>query len=245
MKEKFALIVGAKSDIARAITARFAKEGWNFYLAGRGEEELKKECVDTEIRFKVKAVPCVLDVLEFEKLDGFYAALNPKPELVICVAGYMPKQEESEKDTSLAAKVIGANFTGCALLLDIAANEMEAAKRGSVIGISSVAGERGRATNYIYGSAKAGFTAFLSGLRNRLAFSGVHVMTVKPGFVFTKMTEGLPLNPKLTATPEKVAEDVYRGWTKNKNVVWTKGMWRMIMWIIRNIPEWKFKKMKL
>jgi short-subunit dehydrogenase len=108
-----------------------------------------------------------------------------------------------------------------------------------------VAGDRGRQSNYVYGSAKAGLTAFLSGLRNRLAGKGVHVMTVKPGFVRTKMTENLDLPDALTASPEQVADAVFRGMEKRRSTVYILWMWRWIMLIIRHIPEFIFRKMKL
>jgi short-subunit dehydrogenase len=114
-----------------------------------------------------------------------------------------------------------------------------------MVGISSVAGDRGRKSNYIYGSAKAALTAYLSGLRNRLYDAQVHVMTVKPGFVATKMTEGMDLPEKLTAQPQQVAEDIYNAQQKGKNVLYTKWVWRYIMMIIRAIPEWKFKGMSI
>ena len=122
---------------------------------------------------------------------------------------------------------------------------LEKEKRGFIVGVSSVAGDRGRKANYIYGSAKAGFSAYLSGLRNRLYESGVHVLTVKPGFVNTKMTEGLDLPPKLTAQPEDVAKDIYRAQQKGKDVLYTKGIWRLVMLIIKYIPEFMFKKMSI
>ena len=115
-------------------------------------------------------------------------------------------------------------------------------KSGFIIGISSVAGDRGRKKNYIYGSAKAGFTEYLSGLRNRLFESNVHVMTVKPGFVDTHMTENMELPKRLTAQPDEVAEDIYRSWTKKKNVIYTKRIWGIIMLVIKHIPEFMFKK---
>ncbi len=243
---KYCLILGAKSDIARAIAHLWAQNGYHLYLAGRkAASEIAPDVQDVSIRYGITAKALEFDALAYETHDAFYAALEPKPDVVICVLGYMPDQKESEKDPSLARAVMATNYVGCANILGIAANDMEARKSGSIIGISSVAGERGRASNYLYGSAKAGFTAFLSGLRNRMALVGLHVMTVKPGFVYTKMTEGLPLPAPLTASPEKVAQDVFKAWKKKKNVLYTKWMWRWIMAIIRSIPEWKFKKMKL
>ncbi|HEY2727571.1 MAG TPA: SDR family NAD(P)-dependent oxidoreductase, partial [Parafilimonas sp.] len=118
-------------------------------------------------------------------------------------------------------------------------------KNGTIVGISSVAGERGRQSNYIYGSAKAGFTAYLSGLRNRLYHDNVHVLTVLPGFVNTKMTAELNLSPLLTASPEQVADAVETAIRKKKNVIYVKWFWKWIMKIIKNIPEGMFKKKKL
>ncbi len=243
---KYCLILGAKSDIARALAQVWARNDHHLYLAGRkAGSEIEPDAKDLSIRHGVVAKAIEFDVLAYETHEAFYNALDPKPDVVICVLGYMPDQKASEKDHALARQVMATNYVGCANILSIAANDMEARNSGSIIGISSVAGERGRASNYFYGSAKAGFTAFLSGLRNRMALVGLHVMTVKPGFVYTKMTEGLPLPAPLTAQPEQVAEDVFKAWRKKKNVLYTKWMWRWIMAIIRSIPEWKFKKMKL
>jgi short-subunit dehydrogenase len=111
--------------------------------------------------------------------------------------------------------------------------------------VSSVAGDRGRKANYIYGSAKAAFSTYLSGLRNRLYENNVQVLTVKPGFVPTKMTEGLDLPPNLTAQPEDVASDIYKAQNKGKNILYTKSIWRLVMLIIKHIPEFIFKKMSI
>jgi short-subunit dehydrogenase len=125
------------------------------------------------------------------------------------------------------------------------AQKFESRRSGTIIGLSSVAGDRGRQSNFIYGSAKAAFTAYLSGLRNYLFDKKVHVMTVKPGFMATKMTEGLPLNPKLTATPKQAADCIFKAYRKQKNVAYVLPIWGIIMMIIRNIPEFIFKKLKL
>jgi short-subunit dehydrogenase len=130
-------------------------------------------------------------------------------------------------------------------MLEVIAADFEERGHGMIIGISSVAGERGRQSNYIYGSAKAGFNAYLSGLRNRLSKRGVHVMTVLPGFINTKMTASLDLPGLLTAQPEEVAEDIYKAFQKKKNFLYTKWFWRWIMLIIKYIPEPVFKRMGL
>lgn len=138
-----------------------------------------------------------------------------------------------------------SNCEGPASILAVLANGFEARGGGTLVGISSVAGDRGRATNYIYGSAKAGFTAFLSGLRNRLAKRGVHVVTVLPGFVATQMTEGMDLPAKLTAEPSEVAEAIASAVESKKDVIYVRPIWRLIMMIIRTIPERVFKRMKI
>ncbi len=138
-----------------------------------------------------------------------------------------------------------SNYEGPASIFAVFANRFEERGQGTLVGISSVAGDRGRATNYVYGSAKAGFTAFLSGLRNRLAKTGVHVVTVLPGFVATQMTEGMDLPKKLTAEPEEVAEAIARAVSKKRNVIYVRSVWWLVMLIIRNIPEFVFKRLKL
>lgn len=140
---------------------------------------------------------------------------------------------------------MGTNYTGVVSLINIIANDFERRRSGFIVGISSVAGDRGRKSNYLYGSAKAAFTAYLSGLRNRLYEAQVHVLTVKPGFVATKMTEGMDLPEKLTAQPDEVASDIFQAQQKGKNVLYTKWIWRWVMMVIKMIPEWKFKGMSV
>ena len=157
----------------------------------------------------------------------------------------MGVQAENEREIKEASLVIRSNYEGPVSILSVLANCFEARGCGCLVGISSVAGERGRASNYVYGSAKAGFTAFLSGLRNRLAKKGVHVVTVLPGFVTTKMTEGMDLPKKLTAQPKEVANAIFNAVQKKQNIIYTRPVWRFIMIIIRNIPEQIFKRLKL
>jgi short-subunit dehydrogenase len=161
------------------------------------------------------------------------------------VFGYLGNQEIAQTDFVEAEKILAINYIGVVLILNIIANDFEARRAGSIIGIGSVAGDRGRQSNYIYGSAKAGFAAYLSGLRNRLTQSGVQVMTVKPGFARTKMTKGLKLPPIITATPEQIANDIYRAHRAGRDVLYTRWMWQFIMSIIRHIPEFIFKRLSL
>jgi short-subunit dehydrogenase len=242
---KSLLILGASSDIARAIARKFASEGWDILLAGRDPELLSKDAADLKFRYSVDSRPLEFDALDFDSHAAFWDGIDPKPSAVTCVFGYMGDQKVSQLDWSEARKAIDTNYTGAVSILNIVANHYESQKNGAIIGISSVAGDRGRMSNYIYGSAKAGFTAYLSGLRSRLSKSGVKVLTVKPGFVATRMTENLNLPGLLTAQPDKVAEDVFRAYKTGKPVIYTKWFWKWVMLVIIHVPERIFQKLKL
>ncbi|HMH32490.1 MAG TPA: SDR family NAD(P)-dependent oxidoreductase, partial [Puia sp.] len=181
----------------------------------------------------------------FATHQSFFDALDPKPDVVVCVFGYLGENELARRDWAEAERIIQSNFTGAVSILNVASNYFEGIRQGIIVGISSVAGERGRQSNYLYGSAKAGFTAYLSGLRNRMFKEQVHVMTLQPGFVYTKMTENLQLPKLLTAQPADIAEALYLGVSKRKNIIYVKWFWRWIMAVIKSIPEPIFKKLKL
>lgn len=239
------LILGAKSDIARALAHEYARNGHNLYLAARNSHTLAADVSDLQIRYNIQAKAFEFDAKNYESHTGFYQQFSPKPDVVICVFGVMYEQKLAEKDWVLAENTLAVNYIGAVSILEKVAADMEAKKAGTIIGISSVAGDRGRGSNYLYGSAKAGFSAYLSGLRNRLFAANVHVLTVKPGFVRTAMTEYLPLPAPLTAQPAQVAKDIYKAAESKKNVLYTLWMWKYIMLIIRNIPEFIFKKLKI
>ncbi|MCH2116007.1 MAG: SDR family oxidoreductase, partial [Pirellulales bacterium] len=177
--------------------------------------------------------------------EAFIDQFPKLPEIAVCAVGLMGAQSENERNLDAASRIMRSNYEGPASILALLANRFEERGHGALVGISSVAGERGRATNYVYGSAKAGFTAFLSGLRNRLAKKGVHVVTVLPGFVATQMTEGMDLPAKLTAQPEEVGKTIVKAVAKKKNVVYVRPIWRLIMLVIKNIPEKIFKSLKI
>jgi len=239
------LLLGAASDMAVAIARKFATDKYDIILAGRDMEALTALKSDIEIRYDVKAVAVKFDALDYASHQSFYQNLSLKPDVTICVIGYLGEQEKAAKDWNEASKIIATNYTGAVSILNIVAQDYEAKKQGTIVGISSVAGLRGRQSNFIYGSAKAAFSAYLSGLRNHLYKNNVHVVTVLPGFVYTKMTADLKLPPMLTAKPEEVATVVKKAVTKKKNIVYVKWFWKWIMLIIRTIPEPVFKKMKL
>ncbi|MEZ5753030.1 MAG: SDR family oxidoreductase [Paracoccaceae bacterium] len=239
------LILGARSDMARACAQRFAREGYDIQLAARDPETLQPDAQDLRVRHGVTVSLHAFDALDSAGFPEFLDGLPVLPNVVLCAVGAMGVQADSQDDPSKAAAVLRANFEGPALILGLIANRFEARDSGTIIGISSVAGDRGRASNYVYGAAKAGFTAFLSGLRNRLSKGKVRVVTVKPGFVATKMTEGMDLPARLTAQPDAVADAIWNALQKGKDVIYVKGLWRIIMTIIRLLPEAVFKKTSL
>tara|TARA_B100000795_G_C22793933_1_gene438387 strand:+ start:471 stop:1202 length:732 start_codon:yes stop_codon:yes gene_type:complete len=241
----YILIVGAKSDIAKATAREYVKHGYDLYLACRNSSELESFANDIAIRMGRIVKLVELDILDLKSHQVFYDNLEDKPLGVISAIGYLGDQEIAQVDFMEAQKIMDTNYTGIVSLLNIIANDFENRCSGFIVGISSVAGERGRRSNYIYGSAKAAFTAYLSGLRSRLYKSKVHVMTVNPGFVATKMTKDIDLPKKLTAQPKEVAKDIYNAQQKGKNVLYSKWVWRWIMVLIKLIPEWKFKGMSI
>ncbi len=242
---RYVLIIGAKSDIAKEIAKIYAKNGYSLYLAGRNINEISDFASDLKIRYNVDVQLKEFDVVDFDNHKAFYDSLEPKPFGLIFCAGYMVDQKECENDWTKTINTINVNYTGAVSILNIVANDFERRKEGFIIGISSVAGDRGRMSNYIYGSSKAGFSAYLSGLRARLFKSNVHVLTVKPGFVRTKMTRYLRLPPLLTSSPEDVAKDIFNAQRKKKDVLYTKRIWFFIMLVIKLLPESVFKKLKI
>lgn len=239
------LILGARSEIGLATARRFAKAGHAIQLAARAPENLEAQRADIALRADVPVTLHAFDVLDTGSFERFVADLPELPAVAVCVIGTMADQADNETDLASATRDLRSNFEGPALILGVLANRFADRGHGTLVGVSSVAGDRGRATNYVYGSAKAGFTAFLSGLRNRLAGQDVHVVTVKPGFVNTAMTAGLDLPARLTAEPEEVGEAIFAAVRAKRNVIYVRPIWRVVMTVIRLIPEPIFKKLRL
>ena len=238
------LVIGARSDIGREIARAYAARGLAVILAARGAAELERDAADLRLRGGADARVVELDVLTADP-RAVFDALPELPRTVVSVVGLLGDQRRAETDPAYARTVIDTNFTGPAALLAEAAERLVAAGGGAVIALSSVAGERGRKTNYVYGAAKAGLTAWMSGLRHRLAGSPVLVMTVKPGFVDTRMTAGMALPKPLTAQPEEVARAVLSAHERGREVVYVRPVWAPIMAVIRHLPEPVFKRMKV
>lgn len=240
------LILGPTSAIARATAMALAKQRYNIYLAGRDLEEIKHIATDLTIRYNIKVFQGHFDA---EKIDShqkfFQKALTETGGLagVVLAFGYM-SDSQTMRELKQLQKIITINFTSAAAILNICANYFESQKSGFIIGITSVAGDRGRQSNYPYGAAKGALSLFLQGLRNRLAPHQVRVITIKPGFVDTAMTFGLP-GLFLVAEPEKVGTVIANTLRKKQDVVYVPWFWRYIMLIIKSIPESIFKRMKL
>lgn len=240
------LILGGNSDIGFAIAQRFAQsEGAFVHLASRNLDQLAKKARDLEIRYQIQAKAAYFDACDYASHAEFYHHLEPRPDGVILAFGVQGYQLTAQRDFDEVRRIIDSNFLGAVSILEIIAADFEAKGRGFIVGISSVAGERGRQSNYTYGSAKAALTVYLSGLRNRLYPCNVRVMTILPGFVRTKMTAGLKLPQRLVADPQEVAEDVYHAYLQRKDIVYSKWFWRWIMAIIQMLPETLFKRLHL
>jgi hypothetical protein len=239
---RYVLILGANSDIAKALIEKYASNGYNLYLASRDMSELEvtKQYITESYNVDVKVFK--FDVLEFYNHRAFYNSLNPKPEGVITTVGYLGDQKRAQKDFLEAKKIIDTNYTGVVSILNIVANDFEEKKDGFIIGICPISEDKGKQNFYTYYSSKAGLTSYLSGLKNRLDPSNVHVMTVKPGFVYTKMTKEIEIPQKLSSTPEKVANDIFKSQQHGRDVIYTKNIWEGITLFIKNIPENIFKK---
>jgi NAD(P)-dependent dehydrogenase (short-subunit alcohol dehydrogenase family) len=246
MAGKSLLLLGGTSDIGRATALRYAEAGWQVMLAARNVEEARRNADDIATRSAAPVSVHALDILRTDGFAAFIDGLPTLPDTVVSVIGELGEQPMAEADPGHAATVMRVNFEGPALLLGILANRFIARGSGTLVGVSSVAGDRGRASNYVYGAAKAGLTAFLSGLRNRLAPTGIRAVTVKPGFVRTRMTAGMKLPPLLTAEPAEVAAAIYRAAEGGRgDVIYVRWMWRYVMAIITLIPEPIFKRLRL
>ncbi|MEM6586738.1 MAG: SDR family oxidoreductase [Pseudomonadota bacterium] len=240
------IVVGATSTIARAFARQAAARGDSLLLAGRDMDELDKIAADCQFRGAPLAEAIVFDARDPKTFKAIHK-LAEKTEGTVSVAvfvGSMPDQADIDADPSLVDGTITDSFTGPARLLTMLAPLLEKRGSGTIAGVGSVAGDRGRLGNYVYGASKAGFHAYLSGLRNRLGRSGVHVITVKPGTVDTAMTWGMEKLP-FVAQPDKIASDILRAADKKKDIIYTPIIWWPIMTIIRSIPERVFKKMEI
>ena len=240
------IILGASSSMARAFIRRLSEQGHALILTGRDKDDLIRLAADCSARGASTVASFPIDARNATTFKPILAHASGQEGQLSCAVflGSMPDQSAIDMDPSLIEGVIADSFTGPATFLQRLAPLMEERGGGTIVGVGSVAGDRGRLGNYVYGAAKACFATYLSGLRNRLGRSGAHVMTVKPGPVDTAMTWGLGKQPFMT-TSEGVADDILKGLSKKRNIVYTAGIWQLVMFVIRTIPEPIFKKMSI
>jgi decaprenylphospho-beta-D-erythro-pentofuranosid-2-ulose 2-reductase len=239
------LIVGATSGIAQELAKQFAGRGFDLVLAARDQEELQILAADAKIRglkYGVQVQTLSFSALDYESHAAFWKECGDV-DGVICCFGLLEGEIEARSDWEHCRKLLEINFNANVSLLNLVANDFEARKHGFIAVLGSVAGDRGRSANYIYGSAKSGLATYAEGLRQRLFHSGVSVTTIKPGPVDTGMTWGMDKLP-LLVPPEKVASDIYRGLRRKADVVYSPLPWRVIMAIMRFVPARIWKKLK-
>lgn len=240
------IIVGASSSMARAFARKVAERGAHVLLAGRDQADMLR----TETDCRIRGAPTAQSVMFDARKPGSFDAIAVKAALqegevnIAVFVGSMPPQDVIDADPALIDGMVTDGFTGPARLIHRLCPILEERGSGTIVGIGSVAGDRGRLGNYVYGAAKAGFHTYLAGLRNRMGRKGVHVLTVKPGFVDTAMTWGLP-GLFLVASPDAVAGDICRAVRRRRNTIYTPWFWRYIMLIIMHVPEMIFKRMKV
>ncbi|MBX4135789.1 SDR family oxidoreductase [Pseudomonas sp. S5F11] len=245
---KRVLIIGATSAIASACARIWAEESSQFFLVGRNAEKLEQCAADLTARGATAVNVHCMEAADFAAhavmLESCTAMMR-QIDIVLIAHGTLPDQKACEQDVGTALVELANNGTSVIALLTLLANRFETQRCGTLAVISSVAGDRGRPSNYLYGTAKAAVSTFCEGLRARMFKVGVHVITIKPGFVDTPMTQGLALPTALVAKPEQVAKLIVEGINKKKNTIYVPGFWRFIMIIIRSIPVVIFKKINI
>ena len=243
-------IFGATSAIATACARRWVAQGDSVFLIGRNPDKLRALVDDLAVRKsgEQKVASAVADLDDFSKHEGLLAEAEAALgglDVVLIAHGSLPDQKACEASLELAMAEIRTNALSVIAIATLAANQFEAAGRGTIAVIGSVAGDRGRQSNYVYGAAKGMVALFLQGLRNRLARSGVAVVTIKPGFVDTPMTANIAKKGLLWAQPDAVARGIVGATARGRDIVYLPGFWRLIMLAIVHIPERVFKRMSL
>jgi decaprenylphospho-beta-D-erythro-pentofuranosid-2-ulose 2-reductase len=240
------VLLGASSPIARAFARNLARPGCHIILAGRDREDMEATAADLRLSSGASAEVFPFDAADFSSHQAAarqWAEREGRLNAVLLFSA-MPEQNAIDSDPALLRDCITVTYTGAVSVLHNLAPHLEARKAGTIIAIGSVAGDRGRLKNYVYGSAKAGLHTYLQGLRNRLARSGVHVLTAKPGFVDTSLTWGAP-GIFLVASPDAVARKCLAAAAKRRNTCYVPLFWLPIMTVIRLIPEAIFKRLRI
>lgn len=244
---KRVLVIGATSAIASEVARRYAADGARLYLAGRNAARLDAVASDLRVRGAGEVTTVVLDVTDRDRAaEVLRQAGNTYGgfDVALVAHGMLPDQAECQANPAAALAAIDVNLTAAVALLTELANRFEAQGHGCIAVITSVAGDRGRQSNYVYGAAKGGLDRFLEGLRNRLYRAGVSVVTIKPGFVDTPMTAGLRQGP-LFVSAQRAGAAIYRAIERRRDVAYIPWFWRPIMLAVRLLPEPVFKRLRL
>jgi len=240
------LIVGATSAIATEVARTFAERGASLVLTGRKPERLAALADDLAVRGAAEVETAVLDVLATESHAAVVErAFAPgRLDVAVIAHGTLPDQTRCQESAAETVRALEVNFTATAALLTLLANRFEAQRGGVIAVITSVAGDRGRQSNYVYGAAKGGLAVFLQGLRNRLHHRGVSVVTLKPGLVDTPMTAEMPKNP-LFSTARRAGRAIHSAIEGRRDVAYIPWFWRPIMALVTSLPESIFKRLRL
>jgi len=241
------LVVGATSAIAYETTKSFAVSGARLFLTARNPDRLAAVCDDLRVRGATQVEAALLDATEVDRHEVVVRAalaMLGGLDCVLVAHGTLPNQRRCERSVVETLQALDVNCTSTIALLTVLANYFEGERRGCIAVVTSVAGDRGRQSNYVYGTAKGALNVFLQGLRNRLYRAGVAVITIKPGFVDTPMTAAIPKN-RLFATPDRVGRSVHAAMVARRDVAYVPWFWRPIMALIKAIPEAIFKRLRL
>lgn len=240
------LIIGATSAIASEVARVYAERGTSLFLAGRNSDRLVAVASDLEVRGARRVETAVFDVLAWDRhaelMERVFASGGV--DVALLAHGVLPEQSRCEADPAIAVDALEVNFTTTVALLTLLANRFETQGHGTIAVISSVAGDLGRGSNYVYGSSKAGLTVFLQGLRNRLHRHGVSVVTLKPGPVDTPMTAGMPRNRPF-ASPRRAGRSIFRAIEAGRSVAYIPWFWRPIMALLTHLSESVTKRLRL
>jgi len=232
----YLLVIGGNSDIGFSTAKIFASKGYNIHLASQDIEQLtlKKEIIEKSFN-----VICKISSLNLYSLDSINTFLNSEsinPNIILVSAGYMENPE------TLFDKIIKINYLNLVEIIEkLIIKNLVKQRLSTIIGISSIAGERGKKDNSVYSSAKSGFSVYLDGLRQRLYIDRINVITIKPGYVKSKMTKNLNLPKYLVSTPDLIGEIIFKSFINNKNVVYAPYFWKIVLFIYKNIPEFIFR----
>jgi short-subunit dehydrogenase len=238
------LVISATSDIGKEICRNLLSRNYRLSITGRNLEATKDLAEQLQREFDETIDYYLLDLTQFENHDKFMINIKRFPENVIFCAGYYQDQDKALRDFQESFTTVAVNYLGAISILNRFAVEFMKKNKGQITAISSVAGIRGRQMNYIYGSAKAGLTTYLSGLRNKLYKSKVTITTILLGPVYTKMSEGHSLIPVITLSPKDAAEKIINAMESKKDELYIHWIWRYIMLVIQLIPEFVFKRLR-